>query len=88
MGLRQWPLRGQPTMVFYSGGHESPTEDCKRLLRHIARWFERNPDKTIESVNVYTVHDPSDEPDPATWAATVVIGVEPNEDGERTTTLP
>lgn len=79
MGLRQWPLHGGQLMQFYSGGFGDPTEDCKRLLRHIARWLERHPRYVPEAVAVYPVaseQTTEDEADPATWAATVLLGAE------------
>lgn len=80
MGLRQWPLVGSPVMQFYSGGFsDDATEDCRRLLRHIARWSQRRPELSIEAVMVYPVASEvtqEDEADPATWAATVLIGTE------------
>lgn len=76
MGLRQWPLNGGQLMQFYSGGFGSNVEDCKRLLRHVARWLERHPKYTPESVNVYAVLDMTNEEDPATWAATVLMGTD------------
>lgn len=79
MGLRQWPLDGSPVMQFYSGGFGEATEDCRRLLRHIARWSQRRPELSIEAVIVYPVASEltlEDAADPATWAATVLIGTE------------
>lgn len=73
-GVRQWPLSGT-VMQFYVGGFESPDEDLRKLLRHIARWSEHHMPGhlSVEAVHVWPVSEMDPNEQPTTWGASALL---------------
>jgi hypothetical protein len=72
MSVHHWPIGGR-LETFTSGGKGLPDEDCRRMLRAIARWSEGlHAGEWIESLSIHMC--PIVDDDKVTWSAVVVVG--------------